>query len=318
MKKILFTGEQGNLARNIAAMLPAEEFKVLRPDAGRRVSNHHPWPEMDILNHHFGRIVREMKPDIVVHSAAVVNTDKCAADPRRSIDVNLLGTHCVLEACESAGAKLVFFSTTATYDPNPLFPRPFTESSSQRPPTLYGITKYAAEMLVTGQADVPFSVIRPCFIFGDPPHDHSSQLCRVAVHSLLKKYWPEKAGPTPQVTLDPFSLKDYMRVEDFAQAVVSVLQRDLWGQTFNVSYGTPRPMGWYFTSMEETMGIPLDMEWLPERDYMGDHVVDSTRLRVATGWEPRTPQALGIFDLVKAATQYVNDCKEGRQELLYI
>lgn len=316
MKKILFTGEQGNLARNIAAILPRDQFEVLSPDAGRRVSNHHPWPEVDILNHKFGIIVKEVKPDIVVHSAAVVNTDKCAADPRRSIDVNLLGTHCVLEACEDVGAKLVFFSTTATYDPG--VSRPYTEFSAQRPPTLYGITKYAAEMLVTGQHQVPNVVIRPCFIYGDPPHDHSSQLCRIAVHSLLKATWPEMAGPLPNVTLDPDCKKDYMRVEDFASAVASLLGKEYWGEIFNVSYGFPHPMGWYFMELEKALGVPLHMAWSPESDYMGDHVVSSSRLRACTEWEPAVPPEDGIRWLAESTKRYVAACKAGTEQLLYI
>lgn len=318
--KILFTGEQGQLARTIMARL-GSEYVVKVDDAHKtRVSKHHPWLELNVTDPiALCNAFTDEKPDVVVHSAAVVNTDKCAADPARSVAVNLMGTQNVLDACRHFGAKMLYFSTTATYDPAPNMQRPFTEFSPQRAPTMYGITKYAGEMLVTGQRKVPYMVVRPCFIYGDPPFDHSSQLCRVAVHEALRQLWPQEAGPAPAVTLDPNALKDYMRVEDFAVAVCQILELDSWkGEVFNVSAMKPRPMGQYFDMLRRAMRIShLDMTWRPEADYMGDHTVDSSRLRACTGWRSEICMEDGIQMLALAAMKYVRDCKSGRNTLLY-
>lgn len=326
--KIFITGEAGQLARRLNESLTAAGHTIVdsqRAASGndqwrKVVSGHHPWPEMDVRDYNeVLQAFRDQKPDIVIHSAAVVNTDKCSHNPKTAIDVNLLGTHNVLQACRKTGAKLVYFSTTATYDPHPSTPRPFKETTPQRPPTLYGITKFAGELLVTGQQEVPWMVIRPCFVYGDPPYDHSSQLCRLAVHTALQQLWPEKAGPTLKVTLNPDSLKDYMRVEDFSAAVTKLLTLSRFPdcEIFNVSGSDPRPMGDYFRQLAHLFQQDLDMKWDPDADYMRDHLVDSRKLRFMTGWAPRIHWADGIVKLQDAAIHYVQTCFNDKTEPLY-
>ena len=320
--KVLFTGEAGQLATHISRLLQGHRlFEVLSASAWKtNPSKHHPWPELDVTNFAMlDEAINCLRPDAVIHVAAVVNTDKCASDPKNSIDVNLLGTHNILKACDRYGAKLMFFSTTATYDPGTT--RPFYEDSKQKPPTLYGITKYAGELLVTGQNKVPWVVIRPCFVYGDPPLDHSSQLCRVAVHQVLKWDNHPETGTTPVVTLDPLSLKDYMRVENFADAILSILlirPSPFMSRTFNISDQHARPMGEYFSELEAALRIgKLDMKWDPTSDYMGNHVVDSGYLRQVTGWEPRLDWKEGVKRTAESALKYVRDVRDGKIPLLY-
>ena len=317
MLKVMFTGEKGNLAREITKKLHEKQYEVVQAVVNTCVSTHHQWPELDIARRDCIEVIKQVDPDIIIHSAAIVNTDKCQGSPARCVETNVLGTHYVLEAAETIGAKLIYFSTTATYDPDNNQPRPFSELSAQRPPTLYGITKYAGELLVHGNKMVSSCIIRPCFIYGDPPYDHSSQLVRVAVHSALKKLWPQKVGPTPEVTLDPMMFKDYMRVEDFAEAVIQIMEHRLYGEIFNVAYGAPRLMGQYFADLEKLLGFKLDMYWVPELDYMGDHIVNPLKLKRATLWEPKITPEIGIAITAKATIDYVSRCLAMREEPLY-
>lgn len=322
-QRILFTGEAGQLAVKITeALQGSADVEVIQDVSAWQThpSGHHGWPEVDIRNGEtVEAAIAHLQPDIVIHSAAVVNTDKCIYNPQNSINVNLLGTHNVLQACGKHNAKLVYFSTTATYNPAPHIRRPYSESTLQRPPTLYGITKYAGELLVTGQHLVPWVVVRPCFVYGNPPLDHSSQLCRVAVHQVLKSLGHPDVGPTPLVTLDPKSVKDYMRVEDFAQAVAELLSLETpWGHYFNIAGESPREMGEYFRVLEEELKLgPLDMQWKPGADYMGDHRVNASFLKACTGWKPKIPWRTGVAMTAAAAKEYVNDVNRGVKPLLY-
>lgn len=319
MTRILFTGEEGNLAQGLIRELESagETIEIVQPHAKHKApqTKYHPWPEL-ILNN-IAPVIRETKADVVVHTAAIVNTDKCDNDPKNAIEVNLLLTQRVLKACEETGAKLVYYSTTATFDPSA--PRPFSEITNQRPPTLYGITKLAGEHLVCGQTKVPWIVIRPCFVFGHPPRDHSSQICKMAVHQALLQHWTERAGPTPRVTLDPENLKDYMTTEDFSKAVAHVIYGvHNWGQIFNISNGEPVKMGAFFEVLREALQVPrLDMIWEPEADYMGHHIVSNAKVTTLTEWRPSIKPFDGVRALAKEAVQYVQDCKSGKAELLY-
>jgi nucleoside-diphosphate-sugar epimerase len=263
-------------------------------------------------------------PDVIVHFAAVVNTDKCEHNPTVCVDVNVEGTRRVLEACKEFKCKMLYISTTATYDPDKTIQRPYTEQSPQNPGTIYGITKYAGELLVRNQNVVPWVVIRPCFIVGNPPFDHSSQLCRVAMHGAIKQYWSERASvEMPRVTLNPEFYKDYMAEEDFSAALVLVLKR--WElaekNIFNVSNMRPRPMGEYFKLLSdytERLGYAVEMQWVPEADYMRDHLVDSHRLRSVLGWEPKTSIETKIGMLALNAQAEVIKARANLEELFYV
>lgn len=320
MTRVLFTGEKGSIARACTQYIKDQidhDLEVISVTGlVCHPSLHHPWVENDITTPIGIRNIIDAKPDIVVHSAAIVNTDKCLSSPKKCIDTNLLGTHNVIEACKQVKAHLIYISTTATY--SPMAKRPYDEFTIQRPPTLYGITKYAGELLVVGQHDVSWTVVRPCFIFGCPPYDHSSQLVRITMHSLLKYLWPEKAGPTPTVTLDPESLKDYMWIEDFASAMFSIIARPTHCDYFNVSYMEERPVAEYFDTIQKFIPEgPLDFEFQPMADYMANHVVSSERLRAVHSWMPKSSPLQKIGEMVYFARNYINECKEGKQELLY-
>jgi len=313
VKKIWITGERGMLGQLLTQRLSRKkDLVVIKPDIGwiRQVSLHHGEREVDVLDKLLLSYMHRERPNIVVHFAAVVGTDKCTANPERCVEVNLLGTQRVLDACRQLGAALLYVSTTATYDPARSVKRPYTEKSPQVPETIYGITKYAGELVVRNQSLVPYCVIRPCFLVGDPPLDHSSQLCRIAVHGALKKWCPKQAGRKPVTLMDPRNLKDYMAVEDFIDAVHLMLKemsRGMSGETVNISAMNQRPCGEYFDMLRASAsmsGYDIEMEWNPEADYMGNHVVDSVSIRELLGWEPSTPIEDRIAQLAKAAKSY--------------
>jgi dTDP-alpha-D-glucuronic acid decarboxylase len=60
--------------------------------------------------------------DVVYHLAAVVGVDQYLSRPLDVIDVNFSGTRNVLEAAETAGAKVVLASTSEVFGKNPAVP----------------------------------------------------------------------------------------------------------------------------------------------------------------------------------------------------
>ena len=55
--------------------------------------------------------------DIIIHSGAYVGTDYCLEKPQNAIQANVEGTNNIVELCNEYNIKLVYFSTTAIYDP---------------------------------------------------------------------------------------------------------------------------------------------------------------------------------------------------------
>jgi dTDP-4-dehydrorhamnose reductase len=84
-----------------------------------------------------------IRPDVVVHPAAIPDIDLCDAEPARAFLVNYHGTRNVVEAARRVGAAIVHISTDAVFDGKKA--TPYQETDDTRPITVYGRTKLRAE-----------------------------------------------------------------------------------------------------------------------------------------------------------------------------
>ena len=80
-----------------------------------------------------------------------------------------------------------------------------------------------------------------------------------------------------------------MHVEDFCDAVALACHKGLWGNDFNVSAEEPTPTWKIIEKMSKVCGHDLDyyLNWHPETDYLGNHVLSSEKFRNVTGWAPK-------------------------------
>jgi dTDP-4-dehydrorhamnose reductase len=87
-----------------------------------------------------------IRPDVVIHTAAIPDLDICEAEPAKAYLVNVHGTRRVLEAAREVGAAVVYISTDAVFDGKKS--TPYVESDLANPPTVYGRTKLRGEQIV--------------------------------------------------------------------------------------------------------------------------------------------------------------------------
>jgi len=114
------------------------------------------------------RVLREEKPDVVYHCAALVES-RSIKDLRR---VNRDGTKNVLEACLEAGVKkVVYLSTIAVASGNPEVP--LTEDLPFKARNPYGQSKLEAEKVALEYREkgLKIAILRPCMVYGEgEPH----------------------------------------------------------------------------------------------------------------------------------------------------
>jgi len=89
--------------------------------------------------------IAQVKPDVVIHPAAIPDLDLCEADPARAYLLHVHGTRHVVEAAQSVGAGVAYISTDAVFDGEKR--TPYTESDPANPPTVYGRTKLQGEQI---------------------------------------------------------------------------------------------------------------------------------------------------------------------------
>lgn len=92
------------------------------------------------------KVVLDFHPDVVIHSAAQRDPDRCELEPELATAVNVEGTRNVVRAAGETGAAVAFISTDAVFDGKKA--TPYTEDDAPAPLSFYGRTKLLGEELV--------------------------------------------------------------------------------------------------------------------------------------------------------------------------
>ena len=245
-RNVFLTGEQGNLAYNLAQRFErSDRFDLVWSYNHqikylcRRESQF--GPELDIRYiEDIRRAFVATRPNIVVHIAALVNTDRCSKDPHYAYETNVLGSYNMARVAKEFGAKYVYFSTTATYDP--CLDR-MNEEHPRNPQTLYGQTKHMGELITLGFFPNAL-IILPCFVYGGKRDFQVSNIARIARNALSGNF------EDVDITLNPTKLKDYLYVTDFVGAVFRLIDIGATGP-YNISGENPLTFGAVLDIMRE-------------------------------------------------------------------
>lgn len=123
------------------------------------------WHTFDLLDAAALRQTFEaVRPDAVLHVAALADIDACEADPDRARRVNVGVTEELARLARESGAKLVYVSTDTVFDGTRGL---YTEDDPPRPLNVYAQTKVAAERVVAA-LPAPWVVARTSLVMGLP------------------------------------------------------------------------------------------------------------------------------------------------------
>lgn len=177
------------------------------------------------------QLMNDFQPEAVVHLAAIHFIPECEGNPELAVSTNVLGTANVA-AATPAGARLVFASTGAVYQPEV---DPHREHiSPEGPADVYGWTKLQGEQYVryfAQQHKFSAIIIRLFNVIG--PGETNPHVLPEIVAQL-------KAGRT-QLQLGNLEAKrDYVHVEDVARGFACAACSDAVavGQSQTVNLGT--------------------------------------------------------------------------------
>ena len=106
--------------------------------------------------------------DVLVHCAATVHQMRMPKRKLKSLcrHVNVLGTQKLVQAANLAGVKHFIFLSTIKVLGEATHGRAFTERDTPNPQDSYAQSKLQAEQVITRQAEMPFTIIRPPLIYG--------------------------------------------------------------------------------------------------------------------------------------------------------
>jgi UDP-glucose 4-epimerase len=225
--------------------------------------------------------------DVVFHLAAVSNVNDAYEHPVGTVRINVTGTVHVFEASRrNEISRTVLASTVWVYagahGDNPLDEEaPFHLPSAGH---IYTSSKIASELIAHNYNelyDTPFTILRYGIPFG--PRMREQLVIPRFVDMALN-------GKTITVHGDGSQFRNYVYVEDLAEAHVLALSEDAENEVFNLEGAEPITIRRVTEAIRDTLGIDVAVEFGEARpgDYAGKEV-SGDKVKQVLGWAPSTP-----------------------------
>ncbi|HTJ26917.1 MAG TPA: GDP-mannose 4,6-dehydratase [Candidatus Limnocylindria bacterium] len=297
--RVLVTGARGFVGRHLVAALRERGHAVVQAD-------HVPHDEalpIDVGDPHAVRGAVELaRPDAIAHLAAQAFVPASTADPQGTFAINALGTLHLLEAVRAGAGdggphpRIVVVSSADVYGLQPPDAYPLRETTAPRPANPYAASKIAAEALAVAYArsyglDV---VVTRAFNHIGPGQDE-----RFAVAGFALQLARVAAGIAPVLSVGNLeAARDFLDVRDVCAAYVALLEgAGEAGELYNIASGTATSLAEILRRLVEIAHVPVEIREDPARMRPADipvSVGDASKLRDATGWNPRISLAAAL------------------------
>ncbi len=244
-------------------------------------------------------VLRDKQIEAVMHFAAFALVGESVSDPALYYRNNVVAAISLAEAMRDAGVrKIVFSSTTATYgEPEK---QPINEETRQDPINPYGFTKLVFEHVLADYARAyqwGYAALRYFNAAGAAPegdlgedHDPESHLIPIVLQVALGQRDEIVIFGDDYATPDGTCIRDYVHVQDLADAHLKALEKLQPGEGLHLNLGTGRGQSvrQVVEACRRVTGHPI-----PER--MGTRrpgdppelVADASRAAEVLGWEPQ-------------------------------
>ena len=155
--KVAIIGANGQLGTDLVAAFSAHG------DTVRGLTHEH----IEISNlDSVSRALEELRPDLVVNTAAMHHVENCEREPEKALAINAIGARNLAVASRSIDGVLMHVSTDYVFDG--VKGKPYVEGDNPAPLNAYGISKLAGEHFVRASMEKHF-VVRTSGLYGKSP-----------------------------------------------------------------------------------------------------------------------------------------------------
>ena len=340
--KLLITGGCGFLGSNLARDAITRGDDLIVFDNLCRIGSHEnlAWLRQqgdfvfehgDIRNQNdITRIVQNFKPDAVFHLAGQVAMTTSISNPKMDFEVNVGGTHNLLEAVRqySPQSVIVFSSSNKVYGDLEQFayeetatryecveqPEGFDEHTHLDFHSPYGVSKGAADQYVLDYAriyNMNTVVLRHSSMYGGRQFSTIDQgwigwFCQKA-HEKCKD------SNVPDFTIfgNGKQVRDLLHADDMKELYFSLIENitSVAGQAFNVGGGIENSLSLLelFEILEQHLNIKMSYRSAEPR--MSDQrvfVADITKARRLLNWSPKVGAREGVIRMLNWVKNYNN------------
>jgi dTDP-4-dehydrorhamnose reductase len=163
--------------------------------------------------------LKEIRPDVVVNTAAMHHVEKCEQEPQKAFAVNGQGARNLALVSREINAKLFHVSTDYVFDGAKR--KPYEETDAPQPLNVYGNTKLSGEHFVRGMCEKHF-VLRTSAIYGKSP-------CRAKGGLNFVELMLKLARERGKVRVVDSEFVTPTRTTEIAQQIVALSRTDSYG-----------------------------------------------------------------------------------------
>lgn len=247
----------------------------------------------DVRDYHIiSRIIDSVRPDTVIHLAAVSHANRSNKDPFSTFDHSLRTLENVLDAIKNYKTHVIYFSSSMVYgnfDGDVV-----SEDRYCEPMGIYGALKFAGEKLVTAYNqvfDLPYTIIRPSALYGER-----------CVSRRVGQSFIENAisGLDLQVNGDGSDSLDFTYIDDLTDGVCRcVSNENSINQIFNLTYGSARSLK-DLASLVQGEFPNVKLKFKPRDGLMPERgTLDIQKARDLLGYEPQYSIDNGLLKYIQ-------------------
>lgn len=267
--------------------------------------------QVDICDYFaFSNLVKTVKPHAIMHLAAESHVDRSIEGPGAFIQTNLIGTYNVLEAArdfyESAAPENFRFHHISTDEVYGTLgdEGAFTEDTSYDPRSPYSASKAGSDHLVRAWHEtygLPVVITNCSNNYG--PHQYPEKLIPVIIREAL-------AGNPIPIYGQGLNIRDWLFVEDHAEALICVLEEGQIGESYNIGGETElRNIDLVEMVCEVLDMLVADSAHIPHKNLISfvedrkghdyRYAMDISKIKAELDWSPVTKFKDGILKTVQ-------------------
>lgn len=246
------------------------------------------------------KIIKEFKPNIVIHVAALTMDRRSMDAPAEFIKTNVYGTQVLLDCLTSIKEheQFIFISTRSAIGEVETPSTAILETTNFRPINPYGASKAAAEGFIHSWHNDTKKSVKICRmqpLYG--PRCRHDMLPYRVFNSILNDTEFTKYG-------NGEAIRDWLYVEDAVDAIFKIINHNKVFDIFNVGTGKPTSTNSIISTCEKVANKKLKINQISsirgDAHFAG--VADISKIFNQTGWRYKTKLEDGLkktFDYMK-------------------